>query len=108
MGHSMNEWKDRIRHPQVGRRKVSAICDQLVIDGKGVCVSLGIIVLTVVATLFFLRVPATGASRYEATPEHNDAGLVLVFVHGLSGDSDITWKNEITGAHWPKLIAVFA
>lgn len=33
------------------------------------------------------------------------SGPVILFVHGLMGDSKATWTNEESGAYWPELVA---
>jgi len=35
----------------------------------------------------------------------SNADTVIVFVHGIFGDSSSTWTNFETGAYWPELIA---
>ncbi len=36
--------------------------------------------------------------------DSKNAGII-VFVHGVTGNSRDTWTNPVTGAYWPKLIA---
>ncbi|AKD56957.1 esterase/lipase family protein [Spirosoma radiotolerans] len=36
--------------------------------------------------------------------DSKNAGII-VFVHGVTGNSRDTWTNQVTGAYWPKLIA---
>jgi pimeloyl-ACP methyl ester carboxylesterase len=48
------------------------------------------------------RTPSRAVSHYERNENHD---RVIVFVHGIFGDADDTWKCERTGAYWPKLIA---
>jgi pimeloyl-ACP methyl ester carboxylesterase len=35
--------------------------------------------------------------------KHTDG--VIVFIHGLFGDAESTWKNKTTGAFWPNLVS---
>lgn len=56
-------------------------------------------------------------SIYPSSPNHNNSDKsryvrqapnqpkVIVFVHGVDGDSVATWTNDVTRAYWPGLIA---
>jgi tetratricopeptide (TPR) repeat protein len=46
--------------------------------------------------------PPPPTSRFVRETGKNDA--VIVFVHGLMGDAEASWKNNQTGASWPDLV----
>jgi pimeloyl-ACP methyl ester carboxylesterase len=48
--------------------------------------------------------PQPGASRSRFVAERGSARLV-VFVHGVGGDADRSWRNAITNTYWPELLA---
>jgi len=53
-----------------------------------------------VSSLFSASPPQ---SRY--VRQNPKAKGVIVFVHGLMGDSTTTWTNQSTRAYWPDLIS---
>ena len=46
--------------------------------------------------------PTTTPSRFIA---EGGGDRLVVFVHGIAGDSESTWRNRETGAYWPELLA---
>ena len=51
----------------------------------------------------------TGPTIAQAPPASaffgpSDRDKVIVFIHGIMGSSETTWKNAKTGAYWPELI----
>lgn len=46
--------------------------------------------------------PTTTPSRFIA---ERGGDRLVVFVHGIAGDSVSTWRNRATGAYWPELLA---
>jgi len=69
-----------------------------------VLAAIGLIACGVFAYRSFPTLPkrSQAVSRYE---RRTNATRVLVFVHGIFGDADETWKCPSTGVSWPKLIA---
>jgi len=50
--------------------------------------------------------PGSGEKSQEAFyVRHNQNNGVIVFVHGVMGDSTDTWTNPVTKAYWPDLLA---
>ena len=45
--------------------------------------------------------PQVPASGFFGPPNRNN---VIVFIHGVMGSADLTWRNTETGAYWPELI----
>lgn len=61
---------------------------------------------TIIVSLF--SVPALSnakycQSRYVKKPDNNKQSLLLIFVHGITGDCITTWTNETVDTYWPKM-----
>jgi pimeloyl-ACP methyl ester carboxylesterase len=58
--------------------------------------------ITLVLACSEIHVSASPQSRYIRRDQGNRG--VIVFVHGLTGDSTATWTNDQSKVYWPQLL----
>lgn len=72
------------------------------ITGKRVGIALGLHFSIIFFVAILLCVSPRLSFAQDKAPVHRN---LLLFIHGLNGDGEGTWKNATSGAYWPTLIS---